>query len=263
MTIVLASLLGLLGAGLVTLLVTRRALTPVRNAFSAERRFVAAASHELRTPVAVLHSLAEVLQRENLVEPGGRQMVDDMISETDRLGRLVGDLLALSSAEAGAVVVEPKRVEARSFVTALARRIESVALPRGLSVAVEQVDTAARPELPVTTDPDRLAQLLLIFADNAIDHSPAGGRLTLSVGEAAAHGHHVRISIADQGPGVPPTERERIFEPFARIDGRDRASKSTGLGLAIARTLADRLGGSLRVDDALGGGAVFSVDLAA
>ena len=262
MTILLASLLGLVGAGLVTLLVTRRALTPVRNAFAAERRFVAAASHELRTPVAVVHSLAEVLQREDLVKPEGRQMLDDMISETDRLGRLVGDLLALSAAEAGAVVVEPRQLEARSFVADLARRIGSVAEPRGLSLAIDQVGAAATPRLFMVTDADRLAQLLLIFADNAIDHSPAGGRLTLTVGGIAERGQRlVRISVADQGPGVPLAERDHIFEPFARLDSRDRGTKSTGLGLAIARTLADRLGASLHVGDAPGGGAVFSVEL--
>ena len=263
MTILLASLLGLLGAGVVTLLVTRRALTPVRNAFAAERRFVAAASHELRTPVAVLHSLAEVLQREDLIKPEGRQMVDDMISETDRLGRLVGDLLALSAAEAGAVVVEPQQLEARSFVAELGRRIERVAEPRGLSLAIDQAGVEAAPQLFMFTDAERLAQLLLIFADNAIDHSPPGGQLTMTVEGVADHGQRrIRISIADQGPGVPVAERERIFEPFARLESRDRGGKSTGLGLAIARTLADRLGARLHLGDAAGGGAVFSVELA-
>ena len=264
MTIVLASLFGLLGAGIVTLLVTRRALSPVRSAFSAERRFVAAASHELRTPVAVLHALAEVLQREELVKPEGRQMIDDIILETDRLGRLVGDLLALSSAEAGAVIVEPREVEIRTFVADLSRRIETVVAQRGLSLTVDQVETDTAPQLFVLTDPDRLAQLLLIYADNAIDHSPAGGQLTISVQGVADHGAgHVRISVADQGPGVPAAERERIFEPFTRLDSRDRGTKSTGLGLAIARSLADRLGAELAVDDAQGGGAVFQHSLAA
>lgn len=101
-TILLASVIGLLGAALVTMLVTRRALSPIRSAFATERRFVATASHELRTPVAMIRASAEILQREELVAPQGRSLVEDVITESDRLSRLVGDLLALASAEAGA-----------------------------------------------------------------------------------------------------------------------------------------------------------------
>ena len=102
MTILLASLIGLAGAGVVTIIVTRRALVPVREAFTAERRFVAAASHELRTPVAVIRASAEILQREQLIQqPEGEKFVADIVSESDRLGRLIGDLLALASAQAG------------------------------------------------------------------------------------------------------------------------------------------------------------------
>jgi signal transduction histidine kinase len=100
------ALLGLAGAAVVTVLVTRRALVPIRAAFATERRFVAAASHELRTPVAVIRSSAEILQREDLVAAEGEPLVEDVIGEADRLGRLVGDLLALASAETGAVAVE-------------------------------------------------------------------------------------------------------------------------------------------------------------
>ncbi len=105
-TIAIVSLAGLAGAALVTLLVTRRALVPIRAAFATERRFVAAASHELRTPVAIVRASAEILDREHLVAADGQPFVADIVSETDRLGRLVGDLLALASAEAGAVDVE-------------------------------------------------------------------------------------------------------------------------------------------------------------
>ena len=102
-TIAIVSLAGLAGAALVTLLVTRRALVPIRAAFATERRFVAAASHELRTPVAIVRASAEILDREELVAADGQPFVADIMSETDRMGRLVGDLLALASAEAGAV----------------------------------------------------------------------------------------------------------------------------------------------------------------
>jgi len=260
-TILLVSLTGLLGAAVVTLLVTSRAMGPIRSAFNAERRFVASASHELRTPLAVVRASAEILQREGLVEPEGQRLVEDIVSESDRLGRLVGDLLALASAEAGAIVVKPQQIEMRAFVTELARRAETIGSERGVRIEIAQEGAAAADrELLVSADPDRMTQLLLIFIDNAIDHSPAGGTVRLVVGPTTdGNKPQVSIGVADQGPGVPSHERLRIFEPFARLAGRRRETGNTGLGLAIARVLAARQDATLHVDDAVGGGAVFSV----
>jgi signal transduction histidine kinase len=264
LTIVLASLIGLFGAGLVTVLVTRRALAPIRSAFAAERRFVAAASHELRTPIAVVRASAEILQREDLVKPEGRQLLEDVVGESDRLGRLVGDLLALASAEAGAITVERRALEMRGFVADLAHRVTGMAAQRGVQIEVVQDGDglAADRQLMVSADPDRMTQLLLIFVDNAIDHSPVGGVVRLVVRPVLEGGRpQVMIGVVDQGPGVPRAERARIFEPFARLAGRRRQTGNTGLGLAIARLLAARQDATLHVDDASGGGAIFSVSL--
>ena len=262
LAIALACLAGLCGAGLVTLAVTRRAMRPIRSAFAAERRFVASASHELRTPAAVVRASAEILQRENLVTPEGSKLVHDIISESDRLGRLVGDMLALASAEAGAISVDRRDIEMRGFVAELARRAGALAVERGVQIEVVQEGggVPADRELVVSADPDRMTQLLLIFIDNAIDHSPTGGTVRLFVRPVTDDGHaQVAVGVADQGPGVPHAERSRIFEPFARLRGRRRETGNTGLGLAIARILASRQDAVLRVDDATGGGAVFSV----
>jgi signal transduction histidine kinase len=261
-TIFLASLAGLCGAALVTLLVTQRAMRPIRTAFASERRFVASASHELRTPVAVVRASAEILQREDLIKPDGRKLVEDIIAESDRLARLVSDMLALASAEAGALTFEAKEIEMRAFVAQVARRAESIAAERGVRIEVVQdgETRAADRELVVSADPDRMTQLLLIFVDNAIDHSPAGGTVRLFVKPVSDGGRQqVSVGVSDEGPGVPREERSRIFEPFARLHGRRRQTGNTGLGLAIARILAARQDASLHVDDATGGGAVFSV----
>ncbi len=263
-TIALVSLIGLLGAAFVTLLVTQRALSPIRSAFAAERRFVAAASHELRTPIAVVRASAEILQREELVKPDGRQVVDDIVAESDRLGRLVGDLLALASAEAGQISIVRRDLEMRVFVAELAHRVESMAAASGVRVEVVQEGTQlpADRQLIVSADADRMMQLLLIFIDNAIDHSPRDGVVRLVVQPVIEAGRPaVSVGVIDQGPGVPATERERIFEPFARLGGQRRRGGGSGLGLAIARLLAARQDATLHVDDAVGGGAVFSVTL--
>jgi two-component system, OmpR family, sensor histidine kinase CiaH len=258
-TILLASSIGLLGAGLVTVVVTRRALAPIRNAFATERRFVAAASHELRTPVSLIRASAEILQRERLVDPRGRTLVDDVITESDRLSRLVGELLALASVESGAISLMIEPVEMHEFVADLARRSAGMVEGRGARLVVDESGFESSP-MTVQADRDRLTQILLIFIDNAVAHTPEGGTVQLAVRQGNDEGRPaVGVSVTDQGPGVPKTERERIFEPFARLGGRAGTRVGTGLGLAVARLLADRQGASLRVSDAPGGGATFSV----
>ncbi len=273
-TIVIASLVGLLGAALVTLFVTRRAMRPIRAAFDSERRFVAAASHELRTPVAVVRASAEILQREDLVQPDGRKLVEDIVAESDRLARLVGDLLALASAEAGQITVRPSVFDARALVDEAVDRVTEVARARGVDVEAVQggaqlAETAATAhaasdaELLVRADRERMMQLLTIFIDNAIEHSPPNGVVRVVARPVMdSRSPRVALEVMDQGPGVPFAERDRIFEPFARVAGRSRRTGSTGLGLAIARILAARQNAALTVRDAPGGGACFSVSLA-
>jgi signal transduction histidine kinase len=241
-----AALLGILGAGVVTLLVTHRALAPIRSAFEAERRFVAAASHELRTPVAIIRASAEIMQREDLATPDGATLVTDIVAETDRLGRLVGDLLALASAEAGAIAIDARPMDLGGWLEELARRTQPMVEAHGLTLECS-VDAAR--DAVVVADADRLTQLLLVLIDNAIAHSPDSGAIHLDVVRDGPRS--VAISVTDDGPGVPVELRETIFEPFARARG-GRRSEGSGLGLAIARQLAVRQGGTLELAPADG-----------
>ena len=115
------------------------------------------------------------------------------------------------------------------------------------------------PSLPILGDADRLLQVLLIVLDNATRHSPAGTAVTVDMGR---RDQLAWVSVSDRGPGVPSTERDRIFEPFARAAGdRRRWREGTGLGLAVARTLVERHGGTIDVGDEPGGGARFTLSL--
>ena len=251
--------IGLLGAAAVTLLVTGDALGPIRQTFDAQRRFVADASHELRTPTALIRANAEVLEREGLVAEDGRPLVGDIVAEADRLARLVGDLLQLASTDATGLVLERRPIDLGRVAADTVRQVEALAAERGVAVRIE----AAREGGPsvVSGDRDRLVQLIVILLDNAFDHAPQGTTVGVAVGRA---GGRVELSVADDGPGIPPDERDRIFEPFTRLPGvrRDR-SGGTGLGLAIARRIAAAHDGTIRVDDAPGGGARFVVALPA
>ncbi len=257
--IVLVAVIGLVGAALVTLLVTGDALVPIRQSFDAQRRFVADASHELRTPTALIRANAEVLDREGLVADDGRLLVGDIVDESDRLSRLIGDLLQLASSDATGLVLERQRVDLEVIAADTVRQAEALATERG--VGLRMAEPGADGPTWISGDRDRLVQLLLILLDNAFDHSPNGTTVTVGVRPT---GRAVVLTVADEGPGIPLADRDRIFEPFARLPGvsRDRAG-GTGLGLAIARRIAGAHDGTIGVDDGPGGGARFVVSLPA
>lgn len=256
LTVLIAGLVGLVGAAIVTALATRRALVPIREAFDAQLRFVADASHELRTPAAIIRATADVLEREGHVAEAGRPLVADIIGESDRLANLVGDLLTLATTGSGALVIRREPVDLGEVATVAARRAEPIAVARGVSIAVA---SALEGPLAIEGDRDRLAQLALILLDNAIDHAPIPSVIELAV---ERRGPSVVLSVSDSGPGVPASERERVFEPFARLDRADRRGRgNAGLGLAIARRIADAHRGTLVVTDRSGGGARFVLTL--
>ncbi len=258
LAILVVGAVGLLGAALATLWITGRALVPIRAAFETERRFVADASHEIRTPAAVIRSSAEVLQREDLVAPNGRALVGDIVGEADRLGRLVEDLLALSASEQGALAVEigadrPRR--ARSDRGAAGR-----AARRAIAAFVSADRTRALRAIAMDGDADRLLQVLLILLDNAFRHSPPGGPVEVTVARVADR--RARVEVLDQGRAFPSrcatrfSSRSRGCRPRAR-----RADAGSGLGLAIARRLVELHEGTLTVEDGAGGGARFVMEV--
>jgi signal transduction histidine kinase len=254
LAIVATASAGLVAAAVITLLVTGRALAPIRETFEAQRRFVADASHELRTPAALIRANAEVMERESLVSGDGSALLADIIGEADRLGGLVGDLLQMAAWDETRMTVTPVQLDAAALAADTVRGATALAAERGVRLELD-----APAAVPATADRDRLVQLLLILVDNAIDHSPAGSAVTVRV---RISGANAVINVDDQGPGVPIAERERIFEPFTRLSGTTRhGSGGTGLGLAIARRIVDAHGGTIRAESPARGGARFTVTL--
>jgi len=250
------ALAGLVGAALVTLVVTGRSLIPIRRTFEAQGRFVADASHELRTPAALIRANAEVLDREALVSEEGQPLLADIIGEADRLASLVDDLLGLAAFDATGLVLQRTSVDVAELVRDTVRGAGALAAQHDVTLVAD----APGPAL-AQVDRARFVQVLLVLVDNAIDHAPAGSTVTATVRNPD---HRVDVTVDDEGPGVAPDEREAIFEPFSSgSGGRRRRRGGTGLGLAIARRIVVAHGGTIGVDQAGASGARFTVSLPA
>jgi two-component system sensor histidine kinase CiaH len=247
------ALAGLVAAALVTLVVTGRSLIPIRRTFEAQGRFVADASHELRTPAALIRANAEVLDREALVSEEGQPLLGDIIGEADRLASLVDDLLALAAFDATGPVLQRTSVDIAALVQ------DTV---RGASAFAAQHDVTLLADTPVPAfsqvDRARFVQVLLVLLDNAIDHAPAGSTVTAAVRRLD---HEVEVTVEDEGQGVALDERDAIFEPFSSGSARRRRRGGTGLGLAIARRIVVAHGGTIAVGQSGDRGARFTVSL--
>jgi signal transduction histidine kinase len=238
-------------------------LDRLAHAFASQREFVADASHELRTPLTVIRGQLEVLAAQEHPSPAEIRRVEALVqAEIGRMSRLVEDLLVLAQAER-ADFLRKQKIELEPFVTELwdglsltaDRRFELGPVPRGA----------------LRGDPDRLAQALRNLAGNAVAHTqPGSGLVRLEV--EALGGGRIRFAVVDNGPGIPPDQRERVFGRFYRLEpGRSGQSGGAGLGLAIVRAIAEAHGGEVeaveprsgpgaRVELVLGG---FSRDLEA
>jgi two-component system, OmpR family, phosphate regulon sensor histidine kinase PhoR len=235
--------------------VSLRDITEVQRLESVRRDFVANASHELRTPVASIRSLAETLEGGALKDPeAGRLFLAQIVTNTESLERLLDDMMLLARLESPQYHPAPRALDLRAALTATAARLAPQARSKHIDVTVELAEG-----LVAWCAEDDLMAALVNLVDNAIKYTPAGGRVELA---AAAAGDRVRIDITDNGPGIPEADRKRVFERFYRVDrGRSRDLGGTGLGLSIVRHAVDSSGGEVWVEAAPEGGARFSVVL--
>lgn len=203
------------------------------------RDLVANVSHELRTPIAALQALLENMA-DGVGQPSEEQ-IDAALAQTERLGRLVTQLLDLSRWEADSVVLERGPVGvAELFERVSGERLAGVEAPPVLRTTVEP------PELVLDADRERIEQVVANLLDNAIGHSPAGGRIDLE-GRAASEG--VVLTIADEGPGIEEQDLPRVFERFYRADSaRSEDAGGAGLGLAIVERIVRAHGGRVHAE---------------
>lgn len=220
-------------------------------ALHSQRQFMADASHELRTPVSIVRTTAQVALGRTDRAPGEyRESLEIVEEQTARMTRLVNAMFLLARAEANGIPMQPEPAYLDELVNEAVRGLRVLADARDVSVRVEGLD-----ELPMHGDPHLLRTMIGNLLDNAIRFAQPGGvvRVQLSRGAAA-----LRLTVTDDGPGVPAGDRERIFERFVRADTR---SDGAGLGLPIARWVAEAHGGTLVLATSVSPGAQFVVHL--
>lgn len=221
-----------------------------------QRDFVANVSHEMKTPLTSIHGFAQAILDGTASDGEAQRHAAQVIhEESDRLSRLVDDLLDLARLDAGQVSFAREPVDLNALI---ARVIDRLSLRAGeKSVRLENA-VAGLPT--VVGDGDRLAQVFTNLVDNAIKHTPAGGRIRL---RADARGLEVLVHVEDSGPGIPADELSRIFERFYQVDKARRGGegRGTGLGLAISREIVQAHGGRLTALSAPGQGSRFTVHL--
>ena len=217
------------------------------------RALLRSVSHDLRTPLAaIVGAASEVRDGQWLDDADRRALLDVVVEEGMRLDRLVANLLSLARIEAGALAPRWQAVDAAELVQQSCERLEHVAERSGVALEVETA-----PGLPVVRgDYMLLGQVVANLVENAIRHSPAGQSVTVRAA-AATEGDGVVLTVADQGPGVPPDQIESVFEPFR--SGTNAGS--SGVGLAICKAVVEAHGGTISVGERPAGGAEFTVTL--
>ena len=212
-------------------------LDRLEDALERERHFVDEASHELRTPLANLRTELELALRRSRSSAELESALRSATDETERLVRLAEDLLVLARADGGRVPVRREPVQLRSLIEDAAQAFAHEATDAGV-----QVEARVPDDLRASVDPNRIRQVIGNLLDNAIRHTPAGGRVTVEAGRADGL---LSLEVRDTGEGFPPSFLPRAFEAFARPDAaRSRADGGTGLGLAIVAAVAASHGGT-------------------
>ena len=220
----------------------------------ARKRFIAVASHELRTPIFSLGGFLELLADEELSEAERAQFLEQLRGQVSRLQKLATDLLDLSKLEAGSLELRPERTDVGVLTRALAAEF-------GPALAAHDSHLELRlafEPMHATCDPERVAQILRILVDNALTHTPEGTPLVVSAARTTTPEPRLRLAVQDFGGGIHRTVLPHIFDPFYTSDD----AQGSGLGLAIAHELAERMDGTLDVGTGAGA-TTFSLEIPA
>jgi two-component system OmpR family sensor kinase len=224
-------------------------LERLETLFTSQQRFLADVSHELRTPLTVIKGNVDLMRRMKSLDEESLTSIDQ---EAGRLTRLVGGLLLLAQAESGSVSLNMRPVELDTLLLEVFQEMKVLAGEK-IKLHLTEID-----QIQVNGDRDRLKQVLLNLVANAIQYTPQGGDVFLSMGKVA---EQARLIIRDTGPGIPPEDLPHIFERFYRAEKSRTRGKTTGfgLGLSIAHWIVEKHGGRIEVDSKDESGTTFCI----
>ena len=228
-------------------------LDRLAHTVQAQRRFMADASHELRTPVSIARTTAQVMRRgPSRSEAEYRESLDVVAAQTQRLTKMVDDMFILALADIDARPLFVQDLYLDEVLKDCVRAARVLAGTRGISIRMDEP-----PDMQARGDEGLLRQLIMNLLENAVRHTPDGGTVQLTI---RASGGWAELAVEDSGPGVPEADRDRIFERFVRLAPAG-SEGGAGLGLPLARWIAEQHGGTLRVDPRPGAGGRFVVQL--
>ncbi len=218
--------------------------------------FLANMSHELRTPLSTILAYSNLLRRDCGANPNLAKTLDIIIRSGKHLSSLIDDVLEMAKIEAGRIQINEAPFDLSKMIRQVAEMMSIRARDKGLDLIVEQTSQFPR---CVVSDEKRLREILINLLGNAIKFTSAG-HVTLRLGATRDTAARLLIEVEDTGPGIPPEEQQRIFEPFVQLSAQP-VNQGTGLGLAISQQCARLMGGQISVESAAGKGALFRLDL--
>lgn len=226
----------------------------LEHLFTVQQRFVADVSHELRTPLTAIRGNLDLIKRYGM----DAESLEAIESETDRMSRMVNDLLLLARADYGGLSLDMAEIDLDTVLTDVFREAKVLAKDRPIQIKLTHLDP-----IRIQGNPDRLKQLLLNLISNAIKFTPDGGQVTLSLRQESSF---ARLQVSDTGIGIQPDDLERIFDRFFQVDASrarppTREGTGAGLGLSIAKWIVDAHGGKIEAESTPGKGTTFIVRL--
>lgn len=242
-------ILGAMILTLFSLLLTKRMIKPIEENQRRQIEFVAAASHELRSPLAVIMSSLSAMKKSD--SASAERFTDTIESEGARMSRLINDMLSLASAENNTWSVRLEDIELDTLLLDAYEKFYPITRKKSLNLSINLPDT---PISKCRCDKVRTEQVLSIIIENAISYTGKGGNITLSL--LQTH-NHLEIRIIDNGPGIPDEHKKQVFERFYRVDVSHHERDHFGLGLCIAKEILKLHKGRIFIEDTPGGGATF------